>query len=91
MVNKGKNGNSIVHNRIKLKSILSAYSEIWADVLYNKNLPAHLEKVEADISYLRILIQLYEKGDVRLLVQIKDDLIDLRTIMLSKISRSTTL
>ena len=91
MVEKENTTEPILSNRIKLRSILSAYADLWTDVLYNKNLGSHLEKVNADISYLRILIQLYNRDNIHLLIQIKNDLIDLRVIILLKIQRSAPL
>jgi len=86
MPDKNKTTESIASGSITLQSIISAYAEMWADVLYHKNLTAHLEKVQCDISYLRTLIQVYDKDDIQLLIQIKNDLINLRETILLKIN-----
>jgi len=86
MRDKHNADSSFLLHKIRLKSMISDYAEIWADVLNNRNLTVHLEKVHSYIAYLRMLIQVYHAYDITLLIRMKNDLINLREIILFKIT-----
>jgi len=39
-----------------VKHIIAQYSELWADVMYNRRLQIHLKKIEQDIQYTQDLM-----------------------------------
>ena len=42
--------------RDRLPNIMSKYAEIWADVLYDRNLEVHIAEINRDIALVRLLI-----------------------------------
>lgn len=78
---------SISFDGIKLNTIISRYAEIWADVLYNRHLQYHLKEIKADILMMNRLVQGLPKKEGERFLSIKSDLIKLRNIVETKISK----
>lgn len=70
-----------------LKDIISAYADLWADVMLGKNLENHLKKIDNDFYYVNRLAEIKEKdgNDNKRLVKIADQLYCLRLIILKKL------
>jgi hypothetical protein len=74
---------------VKLKNILSIYAGLWADVLYNRRLSEHLQQVENDILFVRLLIMLScfgKQHNAPVLIKIKIELIRMRKIIRKRIA-----
>ena len=76
---------SIPFDGIKLKTIISHYSEMWADVLYNRHLQYHLKQIKVDILIMNRLVQGYPKKEGERFLSIKSDMIKLRDIVETKV------
>jgi len=78
---------SIPFDEIKLETIISHYSEIWADVLYNKNLQYHLKEIKVDILILNRLVKGHPKKEGERFLSIRSDMIKLKDIVETKIRK----
>jgi hypothetical protein len=72
----------------KLKHIISVYANLWADVLYNKKLGIHLQKIDHDIAFIGLLITLryFRRNESMMLAKIHKELILMREIIKKRIS-----
>lgn len=72
----------------KIKNIMSDYARLWADVLYNRKLDMHLQKIEHDIVFITLLILLahFKRNESTALCKIKQELIRLTEIIKQRIS-----
>jgi len=70
-----------------LKDIISAYADLWADVMLGKNLESHRRKIETDIYHIDLLAAMKEKDgkDNSHLVKVSNQLYCLRLIILKKL------
>jgi len=70
-----------------LKDIISAYADLWADVMLGKNLESHQKKIEVDLYHVDqlALIKKSEGKDNSQLVKVANQLYCLRLIILKKL------
>jgi hypothetical protein len=70
-----------------VKQIIAQYSELWADVMYNRRLQIHLKKIEKDIQYTQDLMTAAPKkgNSGQRLKTVQHDLILLRDIIKKKL------
>lgn len=70
-----------------VQHIIAQYSELWADVMYNRRLQIHLKKIEQDIQYTQDLMTAAaeKKNSYRGLKTVQHDLIRLREVIRKKI------
>ena len=71
----------------QLINIMSAYSDVWVDVLYNRKLRIHLKRIEVDIAYINLIIKrdgLLNKESIAL-TKIEKELVLMRAIIQRKI------
>jgi len=70
-----------------LKNIISAYADLWADVMLGKNLESHLEKISTDLHYVDVLIAIREKEGVNThrIIKVANQLYCMKMIVLKKL------
>jgi hypothetical protein len=78
----------LLKRKNKLDNLIAAYSEIWADVLLDKNLNQHYLQIEDDLLFLDQFIKLKDAQhqDTTMLCMIAHQLIQLREIVAVKLN-----
>ena len=70
-----------------LKDIISAYADLWADVMLGKNLESHLKNIDSDLQYLDVLIAIREKkgANNQRIIKVANQLYCMKMIVLKKL------
>ena len=70
-----------------LKDIISAYADLWADVMLGKNLESHLKKIDSDLQYVDVLIAIREKegANNQRIIKVANQLYCMKMIVLKKL------
>jgi hypothetical protein len=81
------NQNKSLIRKQKLDNIIAAYAEMWADVLLDRNLSLHFSQIDADLKYLKELIDSKDPNHPDLLSyhMIADQLIHLKEIVAARL------
>ena len=72
-----------------LKDIISAYADLWADVMLGKNLESHLKNIDSDLQYLDVLIAIREKegANNQRIIKVANQLYCMKMIVLKKLRK----
>lgn len=74
-----------------LQNIISVYADLWADVLYNRRLRVHLQKLENDIAFISMLIKLaqFNHNEPVGLIKIRQQLVAMSNIIKERIANTS--
>ena len=76
-----------LHASPVLKDIISTYADLWADVMFSKNLEKHLIKIESDLDEIDHIIAVKESEgkDHTAMDKVANQLYCLKMIVLKKL------